>query len=1234
MPGCIGGIGCIDWRFRILDCNCLPKIIILTDDRTRVLVLSFDGMHYRCYNTLTAYQGGLKPPFCILEDRMRRRSALANLIQRLGSMLLTVALIALLTSFGLTMAERGRRGIPANVLGTIGDTLRWTLDYVVHHPATYLWNKQVVPALELVLTILGRSAGLLLLSLTVAAVVGVPLGMAAALARRKVSAPLVLMGSVLGMSTPTFLLGMLLWIVNIQVYQQLGVKALPSAGFGWDAHMVMPALVLAARPLAQVAQVTYVALSEQLGQDYVRTARAKGLAAQTVHYRHALRNALIPILTTLGTSLRFSLASLPVVEFFFAWPGVGRTLLEAISRGEAALVTDLILSLGLFFLLVNRLLEVLYPLVDPRLRGNGGSAPLKEGRSWRQQVAGLKDTLADWAEDVRSLLPGRRHKISFPPLPAELHQDHDAGHEAKRLRPGRWVVRNILSNPAFILGTLLVAAFAALGLFGGKLTSASPYEIHGIRIIEGTIAAPPFKPSSVFPWGSDHIGRDVQSLVLWGGQQTLALAFFAMLARVLVGTFLGLLAGWWQDRWFDRLVNGAIGVWAAFPATLLAMLLIQALGIQQGMSIFVIALCVVGWSEVAQFVRAQVIALKPELFIEAARALGARPGRILARHVLPHLIAPLLVLAALEMGGILLLLAELGFLNIFLGGGFRVELLEGIVHFSDVPEWGSMLANIRLWWRSYPWLAWYPGLAFFLAILSFNLFGEGLRRFLESSRINLSRLVNRYTLAVLVVAVFGLVWALRSAAPLSVYTEPAQAFDAQRALEDIRVLSGPALQGRETGTDGAKEAADYIAGRMREIGLFPAGEKDTFIQTMLTQRSHLAAVPRLEILDGQGAVAESLAYRGDFVEYLLAASTGGEGEGAIVGLALGPDPGTPGDPYALGDRDLYDKIVVLRETEIDRLSLRTVAGALLVSDDPEVMVRKYLFPGQNYYFYDRRRPVMVVTPAAADRLLATAGSSLAELDRQAAALGAGEAAATAPGATVRMSILTEEPEDEAYYHIIGFIPGTGAEMGPRQGMGLDHYVIMVSAYYDGLGVGPDGTLYPGANDNASGVAVMLELARALKASPIQPKKTVVFVAWAGGERGEELSVTNIMNAKRGFSDLSVEVVIELSGMGAGSGTGLALGQGSSFRLVQLWQEAAGRVGVSTTTRGRDPHHGLPSGRSFGGRSALTLYLSWDGSDQDAHTLADTADRIDVRKLEKAGRTTLLGLFMLSREVEY
>jgi peptide/nickel transport system permease protein len=1175
---------------------------------------------------------------------------LRALLRRLGTSLVILLAIAYLTLFGLLMAERGRKGLPAEPLEAAAQALGWTAEYTIRHPTTYYWHREDVPALGLVLTSFGRSAGLLVLALGAAMIVGVPLGIAAALLRRIRAAPLVVLISVLGVSTPSFLLAMLFWIVNIQVSRWLGLDTapLPPTGFGWDAHMVMPALVLATRPLAQIVQITYVSMSNVLGEDYIRTARSKGLARRVVINRHALRNVLIPILTTLGTSLRFSLASLPVVEYFFVWPGVGMALLQAIELEISPLVTDLIVSLGFLFLLINLALEAIYQIVDPRLRNAQAQeqqAAQSEGlrrQAWWEPLVNLRDALVEWWTDLRQRLPGARRKPStLSPLPVRTGDESPPASDTPSTSRSsrRHILRCILVNPALLIGMLLVVAFLGLALFGERLTEADPGETHGAMIIEGTIDAPPFRPSTVFPWGSDHIGRDVQALVLMGAKQTLTLALAGTVARVLLGTLLGILAGWWRGGWLDRLVTGTVGVWAAFPVTLFAMILILALGIQQGKSVFVVALCVVGWGEIAQFVRGQVIGIKPQVYIEAARAVGARSDQILTRHVLPHLLSPLLVLAVLEMGGALMLLAELGFLNIFLGGGFKVELIgEQVFHFSDVPEWGALLANIRNWWRSYPWMAWYPGVAFFLAILAFNVWGEGLRRFLEQARINLGRLVNRYTAVAAGVAVLGLVGVLRSTAPMALYRSQAQEFDAQRALADIQVLASPEFQGRETGMPGAKLAADYIAGRMEEIGLLPAGENDTYIQTLPCPRFHLDEMPHLEILDHQGDVSEALVYRQDFVEYAHPLPTHGEAQGPIVGLALGPDPETPGsDPYHMGELDLRDRVVVMHEVDFERVNVAATAGILFISDDVHHLQHKrYLFGGDDTVLLGRYIskvvPVMSITPEVADRLLATAGSGLAELEGMAQGLQPGQAALTGEGAAVRLKVaarMDEDPVDECY-NVIGFIPGTGAEMGESKGKGLDDLVIMVSAYYDGPGVGPDGTLCPGANDNASGVATMLEMARILQQSSSQPKKTVAFVAWSGGERWEGLSVANVMSAKIGFKRLTVEAVIELSGVGAGDGQGIALGQGSSFRLVQAFQDAADRLGVSVTTRGRGPHFGMPTQPGFGGRSALTVYVSWDGADRTAHTPDDTVETIAPDRLRQVGQTTLLVVSVLGQ----
>ncbi|MER3458518.1 MAG: hypothetical protein C4309_07725, partial [Chloroflexota bacterium] len=222
-------------------------------------------------------------------------AALRAILYHLLTSLATLLVIIYLTLFGLILAERGRERLPAQPLDALGEALGRTGAYLTNHPTTYYWHKQDMPVGDVVGAAFVHSAGLLIAALGIAVIIGVPLGMSAALARRRRRAILIIGLSTLGMSIPSFMLGMLFWVVNIQLYR-LGLPRLPVTGFGWDEHMVMPALVLAARPLAQIAQVTYVTLSAVLGQDYIRTAQSKGLRQRVVLLRHALRNTLIPII--------------------------------------------------------------------------------------------------------------------------------------------------------------------------------------------------------------------------------------------------------------------------------------------------------------------------------------------------------------------------------------------------------------------------------------------------------------------------------------------------------------------------------------------------------------------------------------------------------------------------------------------------------------------------------------------------------------------------------------------------------------------------------------------------------------------------------------------------------------------------------------------------------------------------------------------------------------------------
>jgi peptide/nickel transport system permease protein len=927
------------------------------------------------------------------------------------------------------------------------------------------------------------------------------------------------------------------------------------------------------------------------------------------------------------------LASLPVVELFFAWPGVGLTLLRAIDLGMSTFVTDLILSLGIFFLAVNLLIEVVFPLIDSRLRENGGLQEREDGSTISDWLRRFFQGIQNWTQRMRGRAGGNVSKL--PALPA-LPNTSDISNEVPIKR--NQIIKNIIKTPLLLLGSILLLGLVGLMIFGGRLTTTSPYETNNVMIIDGQIGAAPFPPSSVFPWGSDYVGRDIQALVLYGARQTLSLAFFGMLARLLLGIIFGMVAGWKRGSWLDRAISGAVGVWAAFPVTLFAMLLIQGLGIQQGMWVFIVAISVVGWGEVAQIVRGQVISLKPQLYIESARSVGAHSLQILSRHILPNLMNSLIVLGVLEMGGILMLLAELGYLNIFLGGGFQAAIADTgrssiVVSFSDVPEWAALIANVRNWWRSYPWMALYPGAAFFLSIITFNILGEGLRRFLDESQANLSRLFNRYTFSAGVVVILALSLFLQASTPMGEYRSEGMKFDAERVMKDIEVLSSLEYQGRETGTPGAELAAQYIAKRMKENGLLPSGEKQTYFQSLLRPRRHLVDTPRLDLISSTGEISEAFIYRQEFAEF-AGDNRHGEIEAAILGAAFGPmvNENNARDPFGVLHTEARDYILIVRGEDFQKIEGMPVAGILIVANERYSIDRKDLYSSEPA-ITQRTSPVptMIISPELGEKLLGTAGSSFSALEQSASTLDVNQSSFTDPGATVRIAIEAQFHEDisnENYINVIGGIPGEGYLSG------LQNQMIIVSAYYDGLGIGPDGRFYPGANDNASGVAVMLELGRLLAQSPYKPEKSMLFVAWAGGERSEGLSVVNVMNARPGANQLTVEVVFELSGVGYGSSDAIALGELSSYRLVQLFQEAAGKYDVATTTRGRSPHYGRESGPGFGERSALTLSVSIDGSDDLTHTPQDAPEIIDPNKLLLVGRSSLLTLMVLSREITY
>ena len=216
---------------------------------------------------------------------------------------------------------------------------------------------------HLVLTRYPYTLELTAAALIVALLLSIPAGIAAARRRGQWQDNALGVVSLLGLSFPGFALGpILILLVSIK----LGWLPVSGAG-GWD-HLVLPAITMGGALAAILTRMVRTAMLEELGQDYIRTARAKGLTERSVVYKHALRNAMIPVLTLIGLQFGALLAGAIVTETIFSWPGLGRLTVSAISNRDYALVQGCILAVGLTYVLVNLITDVLYMVVNPRIR--------------------------------------------------------------------------------------------------------------------------------------------------------------------------------------------------------------------------------------------------------------------------------------------------------------------------------------------------------------------------------------------------------------------------------------------------------------------------------------------------------------------------------------------------------------------------------------------------------------------------------------------------------------------------------------------------------------------------------------------------------------------------------------------------------------------------------------------------------------------------------------------------
>lgn len=273
----------------------------------------------------------------------------------------------------------------------------------------------------------------------------------------------------------------------------------------------------------------------------------------------------------------------------------------------------------------------------------------------------------------------------------------------------RGVLRALMSSRAGLFGLVLLLLFVALALLAPVLDLPDP-----VRSNLRARMLPPtwdglFSPGA-HPLGTDQVGRDILSRIIYGSRITLMVAGSAVVLGGIVGVFLGIVAGY-VGGLADRILMRLVDIQLAIPLMLLALLIVAALG--PSLVNLIIVLAVTSWIRYARIIRGQVLTLREREFVLSARALGASRLRIMLRHILPNVMTPALVVATLELARVIIMDAALSFL------GLGVQ--------PPAASWGRMLAEGRVYISSGWWIVTFPGLAIVFTVLSVNLFGDWLR---------------------------------------------------------------------------------------------------------------------------------------------------------------------------------------------------------------------------------------------------------------------------------------------------------------------------------------------------------------------------------------------------------------------------------------------------------------------------------------------------------------------------
>ncbi|MFZ5352428.1 MAG: ABC transporter permease subunit [Bacillota bacterium] len=639
-----------------------------------------------------------------------------------------------------------------------------------------------------------------------------------------------------------------------------------------------------------------------------------------------------------------------------------------------------------------------------------------------------------------------------------------------------------INLPLFI-GVIIVTLVILVCVFPEGFSKADPYGKQRVEIIRDkdntTILTPPIAPCKEYPWGTDHLGRDLKSMIVYGSNLTIMLAVTIALGRLAIAVPTAISAAY-GNRLINKIIKQYSIIFNAFPIIILVLMLsnIKLFADLWGNSWSAIAffLIILGWTKTAKLLKQKVSEVISQDFIEGEISIGKSKLEIAVQNVLPHIIPTVIVMFFLEIAMALLIMAQIGIFNIIFAGGYYANKALGHLRVPMQFDWANLLSLANIYFgTSRMWLIMYPITAFAISIIGFNLLGEGLRIEFDKRDSRIISFIRRipswlsparylyelknFTLYRKTVYIKTIVYL--TVAVIALFPPPTSPyrFDCDYAFKHVVELSSFKYHGRLAGTDSNHKLAEYLKGKFIEYGVEP------FEGSYLHEFN---IIEQLNIRDAEITVAcengeISLINRNDIV-VTSPISINAEYDMIYVDRSVISSTATAME-YNYREKVLLVDVRGLSETEY--IHIRNRLGNV-IKPKGIIFIENWLsrddffkIPRINKFFKDTF--VAIVSSNKGNELMKMSNSKIA------------------------LNVTAEKYENAKGINVLGCIKGKNDA--------IENDVVIISGSYDYLG-NDEKKDYPGATASG-GPAIVLETARIISENGIIPNKTIVFALWDG-----------------------------------------------------------------------------------------------------------------------------------------